>query len=145
MDAIDHLADMRLLALPGDRTQRFLNRADLDQRRGLAREQRQFLRRELLAFEAEQRGRRRPARFGIDPHHEQPAPIKLGPGRRDRLGGDMAALFLSRRRDREIRSEEHTSALPSLMRISYAVFCLKKTKNRIRLNTPYNTIIHKQA
>src|SRR3546814_9822596 len=24
------------------------------------------------------------------------------------------------------RSEEHTSALPSLMRISYAVFCLKK-------------------
>src|SRR3546814_6083559 len=27
------------------------------------------------------------------------------------------------------RSEEHTSELPSLMRISYAVFCLKKTKN----------------
>src|SRR3546814_3785678 len=26
------------------------------------------------------------------------------------------------------RSEEHTSELPSLMRISYAVFCLKKTK-----------------
>src|SRR3546814_3313672 len=30
------------------------------------------------------------------------------------------------------RSEEHTSELQSLMRISYAVFCLKKkTKNRI--------------
>src|SRR3546814_5699283 len=28
------------------------------------------------------------------------------------------------------RSEEHTSELQSLMRISYAVFCLKKTKNR---------------
>src|SRR3546814_3064946 len=28
-----------------------------------------------------------------------------------------------------IRSEEHTSELQSLMRISYAVFCLKKTKN----------------
>src|SRR3546814_10642860 len=28
----------------------------------------------------------------------------------------------------EIRSEEHTSALQSLMRISYAVFCLKKKK-----------------
>src|SRR3546814_6590520 len=28
-----------------------------------------------------------------------------------------------------IRSEEHTSELPSLMRISYAVFCLKKKKN----------------
>src|SRR3546814_19759443 len=26
------------------------------------------------------------------------------------------------------RSEEHTSELPSLMRISYAVFCLKKNK-----------------
>src|SRR3546814_10508243 len=29
------------------------------------------------------------------------------------------------------RSEEHTSELQSLMRISYAVFCLKKTKNHI--------------
>src|SRR3546814_7513236 len=28
------------------------------------------------------------------------------------------------------RSEEHTSDLQSLMRISYAVFCLKKKKNR---------------
>src|SRR3546814_1296434 len=30
---------------------------------------------------------------------------------------------------REARSEEHTSELQSLMRISYAVFCLKKKKN----------------
>src|SRR3546814_9174492 len=29
---------------------------------------------------------------------------------------------------RSTRSEEHTSELPSLMRISYAVFCLKKKK-----------------
>src|SRR3546814_8921718 len=29
----------------------------------------------------------------------------------------------------DIRSEEHTSELQSLMRISYAVFCLKKKKN----------------
>src|SRR3546814_3814771 len=28
------------------------------------------------------------------------------------------------------RSEEHTSALPSLMRISYAGFCLKKKNNK---------------
>src|SRR3546814_7453257 len=28
------------------------------------------------------------------------------------------------------RSEEHTSELQSLMRISYAVFCLKQTKNK---------------
>src|SRR3546814_7810171 len=30
-----------------------------------------------------------------------------------------------------MRSEEHTSELQSLMRISYAVFCLKKKKNNI--------------
>src|SRR3546814_10581696 len=29
-----------------------------------------------------------------------------------------------------VRSEEHTSELQSLMRISYAVFCLKKKKQR---------------
>src|SRR3546814_10350477 len=32
------------------------------------------------------------------------------------------------------RSEEHTSELQSLMRISYAVFCLKKKKNRIKVH-----------
>src|SRR3546814_4738024 len=31
---------------------------------------------------------------------------------------------------REARSEEHTSALQSLMRISYAVFCLQKKNQR---------------
>src|SRR3546814_3639242 len=35
------------------------------------------------------------------------------------------------------RSEEHTSELQSLMRISYAVFCLKKKNNK--LNTPQDT------
>src|SRR3546814_7034339 len=34
-----------------------------------------------------------------------------------------------------IRSEEHTSELQSLMRISYAVFCLKKKKKDIRTQT----------
>src|SRR3546814_3077462 len=33
------------------------------------------------------------------------------------------------------RSEEHTSELQSLMRISYAVFCLKKKNQSIRCNT----------
>src|SRR3546814_10179422 len=32
---------------------------------------------------------------------------------------------------RRIRSEEHTSELQSLMRISYAVFCLKKKKSHM--------------
>src|SRR3546814_1060754 len=31
-----------------------------------------------------------------------------------------------------IRSEEHTSELQSLMRISYAVFCLKKKKTKTK-------------
>src|SRR3546814_975310 len=48
---------------------------------------------------------------------------------------------------RETRSEEHTSELQSLMRISYAVFCLTK-KTRIKLYTTENirnnkTHIHK--
>src|SRR3546814_4961549 len=40
-----------------------------------------------------------------------------------------------------IRSEEHTSELQSLMRISYAVFCLKKKKQHtnIRNNTTTST------
>src|SRR3546814_7055436 len=42
-----------------------------------------------------------------------------------RIGGERAAIGGD-------RSEEHTSELQSLMRISYAVFCLKKknTKNK---------------
>src|SRR3546814_10594121 len=40
----------------------------------------------------------------------------------------------------EWRSEEHTSELQSLMRISYAVFCLKKKKtiDKIKNNNVYN-------
>src|SRR3546814_4470050 len=37
----------------------------------------------------------------------------------------------------KVRSEEHTSELQSLMRISYAVFCLKKKNIRIQYNTYY--------
>src|SRR3546814_6029682 len=40
------------------------------------------------------------------------------------------------RRGEVDRSEEHTSELQSLMRISYAVFCLKK-KKKILPNTKY--------
>src|SRR3546814_2073631 len=36
---------------------------------------------------------------------------------------------------KRVRSEEHTSELQSLMRISYAVFCLKKKKKKKQLNT----------
>src|SRR3546814_3065481 len=53
-------------------------------------------------------------------------------GGRGRLGDPVGA----RQRGRG-RSEEHTSELQSLMRISYAVFCLKK-KNINRKNTYCN-------
>src|SRR3546814_10065207 len=43
----------------------------------------------------------------------------------------------------QARSEEHTSELQSLMRISYAVFCLKKKKKRQHTNTTeYNHTTH---
>src|SRR3546814_5678977 len=51
-----------------------------------------------------------------------------------RFGGGVAAVAAQHRRRGidmvEQRSEEHTSELQSLMRISYAVFCLKKKKNK---------------
>src|SRR3546814_6931861 len=58
-----------------------------------------------------------------------------GCARRGRAGG--AARW---------RSEEHTSELQSLMRISYAVFCLKKKKKRKNSSytTTYKTTSHKQ-
>src|SRR3546814_6226480 len=70
---------------------------------------------------------------------------------RDRAAPDRRNLCRSRRRQylrrphrpaaiADARSEEHTSELQSLMRISYAVFCLKKNKTKIinTLNTTHN-------
>src|SRR3546814_4958620 len=47
----------------------------------------------------------------------------------DRHDGDAGQVGVDPRLDQQDRSEEHTSELQSLMRISYAVFCLKK-KNK---------------
>src|SRR3546814_7593272 len=44
---------------------------------------------------------------------------------------DGAQVLEARRQDIR-RSEEHTSELQSLMRISYAVFCLKKKKKHVQ-------------
>src|SRR3546814_6914803 len=41
--------------------------------------------------------------------------------------------------DSGVRSEEHTSELQSLMRISYAVFCLRKKTAQINSNIEFNT------
>src|SRR3546814_9743530 len=56
-----------------------------------------------------------------------------------RLGADPL-VKVALRADRQIflelaRSEEHTSELQSLMRISYAVFCLKTKKPNIKIHT----------
>src|SRR3546814_1251606 len=56
-----------------------------------------------------------------------PGPVRLGPAT-EQAGQPRKSLD-------HARSEEHTSELQSLMRISYAVFCLKKktkTKRTIR-------------
>src|SRR3546814_2051122 len=57
------------------------------------------------------------------------------PDRRGRQGLDLCQVPARQR-----RSEEHTSELQSLMRISYAVFCLKKKKKETSIT--YN--IHKK-
>src|SRR3546814_7607005 len=60
-----------------------------------------------------------------------------GPGLAIRIPGEVTkeccdilrkadAVYLEEIRKAGLRSEEHTSELQSLMRISYAVFCLKK-------------------
>src|SRR3546814_9001876 len=56
-----------------------------------------------------------------------------------------AAQLLDRRVDEALgktRSEEHTSELQSLMRISYAVFCLQKKKNNTNKPVVYMSTYH---
>src|SRR3546814_4800947 len=60
---------------------------------------------------------------GIAP--QQNVEIAAGPLHGMRDPDDRVVLLLERC---AVRSEEHTSELQSLMRISYAVFCLKKKK-----------------
>src|SRR3546814_9295773 len=47
-----------------------------------------------------------------------------------RMVGTLGILEASDIGAKAVRSEEHTSELQSLMRISYAVFCLKKKKKK---------------
>src|SRR3546814_5006934 len=76
---------------------------------------------------------------------------RAGHGRRaDQGGGRRRAQGGERDRSRALqnpggvgiggaaRSEEHTSELQSLMRISYAVFCLKKKKKKETYKSNYN-------
>src|SRR3546814_9939066 len=67
------------------------------------------------------------------------APLADGP--KDRLPvlmlGAVGVVF----GDIGTRSEEHTSELQSLMRISYAVFCLKKKNKKTYINTHNRKLI----
>src|SRR3546814_4600338 len=47
------------------------------------------------------------------------------------INAECQAAFASKPAHTGLRSEEHTSELQSLMRISYAVFCLKKKRKQI--------------
>src|SRR3546814_2489621 len=67
---------------------------------------------------------RRPKRHTTNPgcHHRIGHPTGAGRRHYGDSGGNTG---------RRLRSEEHTSELQSLMRISYAVFCLKKNNDNI--------------
>src|SRR3546814_7899176 len=88
---------------------------------------------------------RRDQRRDDQEHHHHPLPAEA-PRRwcATRAGG--VAQGEDQREDQErqqhhrveLRSEEHTSELQSLMRISYAVFCLKK-KNTTTKQTEYTS------
>src|SRR3546814_3913980 len=61
-------------------------------------------------------------------------PVAGRPGTRTYGLGCQPPACPDRRQAGGARSEEHTSELQSLMRISYAVFCLKKKKNKSKNN-----------
>src|SRR3546814_7362150 len=82
---------------------------------------------------------------GLDHHQSRTAAAEGFPGMREHCGGEAADAALHEDMGRWLRalrqrlgrrSEEHTSELQSLMRISYAVFCLKKKKKNIHRLTP---------
>src|SRR3546814_1527301 len=76
------------------------------------------------------RGRRR-----IDPDAMRVLRAGRSVGADGHRAEDQARDQSQTRNRRTARSEEHTSELQSLMRISYAVFCLKKKKIYQRRNT----------
>src|SRR3546814_6658872 len=63
-------------------------------------------------------------------------PLVVGTTITMRFDGDQLGASLGCNQLGALRSEEHTSELQSLMRISYAVFCLKKQKQK-KHRSPY--------
>src|SRR3546814_4416340 len=83
------------------------------------------------------RGRRR-GRAALVLHRHRPARLGAAPVGTDHLAAQANTLADAAFVDDAVqivedrRSEEHTSELQSLMRISYAVLCWKKKKKKIR-------------
>src|SRR3546814_2888898 len=72
------------------------------------------------------------AQFRCDEDHAAILPsMAIDPSGSGSGSSSLAAISVSARK--ASRSEKHTSELQSIMRISYAVFCLKKKKNRTEL------------
>src|SRR3546814_7376257 len=67
--------------------------------------------------------------MGRFPHRKPPDGIAFLFKRCNGFGRSLSQVFVGA----ALRSEEHTSELQSLMRISYAVFCLKKKKTQKQL------------
>src|SRR3546814_6760004 len=59
------------------------------------------------------------------------------------MGADQHLVVAFQKRA-DARSEEHTSELQSLMRISYAVFCLQKKKNTKQTRRHYTLQVNKE-
>src|SRR3546814_9206928 len=79
-----------------------------------------------------------------DRHHDPPPVGIAGEHRRlhqRRVGDRVSNLTRLGATGRLARSEEHTSELQSLMRISYAVFCLKKKKAHISTPDTNRTVV----
>src|SRR3546814_9414891 len=69
--------------------------------------------------------------YNFPPYSVGECSFRLAPGRREIGHGKLAWRAV---RPLLPRSEEHTSELQSLMRISYAVFCLKKKiQNKLQM------------
>src|SRR3546814_1654541 len=63
----------------------------------------------------------------------------------DRLKAELWEASRLKKKPKRTRSEEHTSELQSLMRSSYAVFCLKKKNHPHDRHTTIHRICNKQT
>src|SRR3546814_8053064 len=111
-------SDLLVLADAGDAEIAGVGVAEIKARHGRGRQHREMV------------GQRRTRRVaGVEQLEQDAFQAVFGTGGIAGGRADTAIFLLDDRLGRQLRSEEHTSELQSLMRISYAVFCLKKHKN----------------